>query len=297
MTETLLSAVRRYADAHADGAGLAQTPVAGLTTIRAAAPTPLAHAISRPLVCLVLQGTKQVTTGPRTLTFEAGDSLLITADVPTVSQIIRASAAAPYLSLVLDLDAAVIADLTMQMRTAPVATGPAVRADATDAEVADAALRLMRLLDRPEAVPVLHAPLVRELHYWLLAGRHGAAIRALGWPESHAQRIARAVALLRTEFARPLPVERLAAAAGMSPSSFHQHFRAVTSLSPLQFHKQLRLIEARRLMTAEGLTASRAAFDVGYESVSQFTREYARMFGLPPSRDTVAAKALADAAA
>ena len=117
-----------------------------------------------------------------------------------------------------------------------------------------------------------------------------AAIRRLGWPGSHAQRVARAVAVLRADFAQPLPVESLAALAGMSPSSFHQHFRAVTSLSPLQFQKQLRLIEARRLMLSEGVSASIAAFAVGYESVPQFTREYGRLFGLPPVRDTQAAR-------
>lgn len=118
----------------------------------------------------------------------------------------------------------------------------------------------------------------------------GEAIRRLGRPDCHVQRIARAVAVLRADHAKPLPVERLAAEAGMSPSSFHQHFRAVTSLSPLQFQKQLRLIEARRLMQAEGTSASSAAYTVGYESVSQFTREYGRLFGLPPVRDMKAAR-------
>lgn len=297
MNETLLDAVGRYAAAHAEPAGAARTPVPGLTAIRATAPSDLQYAISRPLVCLVLQGGKQVTTGTRAFAFGAGDSLLITADVPTVSQITRASAAAPYLSLVLELDPAVLADLAPQMGAALVADAAPVRVEPTHAEVADAALRLMRLLDRPAALPVLGAALVRELHYWLLAGRHGAAIRRLGWPNSHAQLVARAVAVLRAEFARPLPVERLAAVAGMSPSSFHHHFRAVTSLSPRQFQKQLRLIEARRLMRAEGASASGAAFAVGYESVPQFTREYGRLFGLPPVRDTAAARGTSPAAA
>jgi AraC-like DNA-binding protein len=297
MTDTLLNAISRYMAAHADPAGLAQTPIAGLTTIRSTAPSGLVHAISRPLVCLVLQGSKQVAMGAKTLTFGAGDSLLITADVPTVSQITRASDTAPYLSLVLELDPAVIADLTVQMNAVPVANGAPLRSEPTDAEVADAALRLMRLLERPASVPVLHAQLVRELHYWLLAGRHGASIRRLGWPEGHAQRVSRAVAVLRAEFTRPLTVNRLAAVAGMSPSSFHHHFRAVTSLSPLQFQKQLRLIEARRLMISEGMSASSAAFAVGYESVPQFTREYGRMFGLPPVKDTEAVRSSADAAA
>ncbi|HWV52849.1 AraC family transcriptional regulator, partial [Pseudorhodoplanes sp.] len=122
------------------------------------------------------------------------------------------------------------------------------------------------------------------------------AIRRLGWPEGHVQRIARAVAVLRGEFAKPVPVERLAAVAGMSLSSFHHHFRAVTSLSPLQFQKQLRLIEARRLMMSDGASASSAAFAVGYESVSQFTREYGRMFGLPPAKDMKAARTMMEAA-
>ncbi|MGK9233650.1 AraC family transcriptional regulator [Inquilinus limosus] len=287
---TLLDIVRRYAEAHADANGVARTPIPGLTAVRATVPSGLEYAISRPLACLVLQGRKHIAMGARAFSFAAGDSLLITADVPTVSQITQASVAAPYYSLVLELDPAVIADLAVQMGTA---TGPEhapVRIEPTDAEVADAALRLMRLLDRPASVPVLQAQLVREMHYWLLAGRHGAAIRRLGWPDGHVRRVARAVAVLRAEFAQPLPVERLAAVAGMSPSSFHHHFRAVTSLSPLQFQKQLRLIEARRLMLSEGATASSAAFAVGYESVSQFTREYGRMFGLPPVRETKAAK-------
>jgi len=287
---TLLDAVRRYADIHTDAGGFGTSPIPGLMTVRAFAPSGLQHAIAKPIVCLVVQGSKNVTMGATSVDFSAGESLLITADVPIVSQITQASLAAPYLSLVLELDQALIAELGVQMGAAPGETHAPVRVDTTDAEVADAALRLLRLLDRPAAVPVLHAQLVRELHYWLLAGRHGAALRRLGWPNGPAQRVARAVALLRKDFARTLPVERLAEVAGMSPSSFHQHFRAVTSLSPLQFQKQLRLIEARRLMLAEGASASSAAFAVGYESVPQFTREYGRLFGTTPVRDARAAR-------
>ncbi|MGJ5070201.1 AraC family transcriptional regulator N-terminal domain-containing protein [Bradyrhizobium oligotrophicum] len=294
---SLLNAVGRYAAVHADTAGIARTPIPGLTTVRATAPSELVYAISRPLVCQVVQGSKQVTMGLQGLTFSAGDSLIITADVPTVSQITRASRAAPYLSLVLELDSALIAELILQMDGTTATDGFAVRVEPTDAEVTDAALRLMRLLDRPAGLQVLQAQLLREMHYWLLAGRHGAAIRRLGGPDSHAQRIARAVALLRAEFTQALPVERLAAVAGMSLSAFHQHFRRHTSLSPLQFHKQLRLIEARRLMLAEGISASSAAFAVGYESVPQFTREYRRLFGRPPVQDIKAAQAKVEAVA
>ncbi|WP_316168382.1 MULTISPECIES: AraC family transcriptional regulator [unclassified Bradyrhizobium] len=294
---SLLSTVSRYTAIHAGATGLAKTLIPGLTMVRATAPSELVYAISRPLVCLVVQGDKHVAMGKQRVAFSAGASLIITADVPTVSQITRASIAAPYLSLVLELDPALVAELIAQMNGTAEADGHAVRVEPTDAEAADAAVRLVRLLDRPAALPVLQAQLVREMHYWLLAGRHGAAIRRLGGPDSHAQRIARTVALLRAEFTQALPVQQLAAVAGMSPSSFHQYFRKHTSLSPLQFQKQLRLIEARRLMLAEGINASSAAFAVGYESVPQFTREYGRLFGLPPVRDIRAARSKLEAVA
>jgi AraC-like DNA-binding protein len=297
MVGSLLSAARRYAEIHADGDGVSRTPVAGFTIVRATAPSALQYAISRPLVALLLQGSKRVTMGKRTLDLDAGQSLLITADVPTVSQITRATASAPYVSLVLDLDAAVIEGLAAEMEAVPSRADAAIRVDATDTEVADAAARLMRLLERPASLALLQASIVREIHYWLLAGRHGGAIRRLGLADNHARRVARAVAIIRSEYARPLRVERLAAAAGMSPSSFHEHFRAVTSLTPLQFQKQLRLIEARRMMLAEGATIANAAYAVGYESVTHFTREYGRAFGSPPARDMRAAKRKLQAAA
>lgn len=285
MTDTLLDAVRRYADANADNLGVARTCVPGLSMIRATRPSELQYAINRPLVALVVQGSKRVTMGRDTFDFGAGDSLLIAADVPTVSQITRANAGVPYYSVVFELDPAVIQPLAMEMRLVQASVGGPVKVDPTETEVAEAALRLLHVLDRPAALPVLQEQLVRELHFWLLAGRHGSAIRSLGVTNSHAQRIGKAVAVIREGYARPLAVERLATAAGMSVSSFHQHFRAITSLSPLQFQKQLRLIEARRMMLSEGQPVSNAAYAVGYESVPQFTRDYGRLFGAPPVRD------------
>ncbi|WP_159947321.1 AraC family transcriptional regulator [Rhizobium sp. 18065] len=291
--ETLFDTVRRYAEAHASPTGIALTPICGLSTVRATAPSKLMHDMSRPLACLVVQGAKQVTMGTQQYAFATGDTLLITADVPTVSQITRASIASPYYSLVMELDPAIIAELGVEMHAVQVSDQTAVKVGPTDAEVSDAALRLMRLLDRPSSRPVLQSQLVREMHYWLLAGRHGDAIRRLGMMGSHVERVARAVAVLRHDFAETIPVKRLASVSGMGLSSFHHHFRAVTSLSPLQFQKHLRLIEARRLMMSEGAPASVAAFKVGYESVSQFTREYGRLFGLPPVRDVHASHAVA----
>lgn len=297
MNDQLLDYARRYADAHADRNGIAATPVDGLVILRETAPTMLQYAVSKPLVALVLQGSKRVTMGSRTFDFGASDSLLITTDVPTVSQITTASRILPYYSLVLELDSTIIASLVSQIGPVPFEADQPVRVDPTEAEVADAALRFLRLLDRPGTLAVLGPQLSRELHYWLLSGRHGGAIRTLGVTDSHAQRVARAVAILRRHYAEPIRIEALAEAAGMSLSAFHVHFRGITSLSPLQFQKQLRLIEARRRMLAQGEAISDAAYGVGYESVPQFTREYGRMFGLPPARDIRQARALMHAAA
>lgn len=297
MNDQLFDYARRYADARADRGGVATTPVEGLVILRETAPTMLQYAVSKPLVALVLQGGKRVTIGSRTFDFGAGDSLLITTDVPTVSQITTASRALPYYSLVFELDPTIIADLVAQIGPVPFEVDQPVRVDPTEAEVADAALRLLRLLDRPGTLAVLGPQLSRELHFWLLSGRHGGAIRALGVIDSHAQRIGRAVAILRRHYAEPIKIEALAEVAGMSLSAFHVHFRGITSLSPLQFQKQLRLIEARRRMLSQGEAISDAAYSVGYESVPQFTREYGRMFGQPPARDVRQARMQMDAAA
>lgn len=290
MSETLRDAIRRYTEVHADRDGIARAAIQGMTAVRTTGTGELQYGIQQPLICLVLQGTKQVTMGSQTLSFNAGDSMLITADVPTVSQITKASRVAPYLSFVLHLDPALIADLSVEMKAVQADEGASLRLHPTDDEVGDTALRMVRLLERPASVPMLQAQLIREMHYWLLTGRHGPAIRHLGFPDSHARRIAHAVEVIRSEYMTTIPVDRLAAIAGMSPSTFHHHFRTVTSLSPLQFQKQLRLIEARRLMLAEGTSASNAAYAVGYESVPQFTREYRRLFGLPPVRETEEAR-------
>jgi AraC-like DNA-binding protein len=288
MLEDLKRAVWRYADAHANADGVAIPPMPGMGMMRAYAPTPMMKSMYRPVLCLVLQGAKQMTVGGEALEFSAGRSVLVSIDKPTVGRVVQARRDAPYLALAIALDMGIMREVMGELAATP---SPAPRREAAlfvddiDEAISDCALRLMRLLDRPEAIPVLRPAILKEMHYWLLTGRHGNAIRRLAMPDSHAQRIARAVAILRAEFVHALPVERLAAAAGMSPSSFHQHFKAATSLSPLQFQKQLRLLEARRLMLSEGLSASQAGFEVGYESVSQFTREYARLFGAPPRRD------------
>ena len=286
MTDALREAIRRYTETHAGPNGIAHTAIPGMTFVRAEATGALQAAVQRPLICLVAQGAKQVTRGSQTLTYGGGDSMLLASDAPTLTRIVKASRAAPYLSFALNLDAALIASLTAEMAPASTRSGVAPPLKPTNAEVTDTALRLVRLLDRPASVAVLQAQLVREMHHWLLTGRHGAAIRHLGLPDGRGRRIGRVVEVIRRDFASTLRVEALAAVAGMSMSTFHHHFRAVTLLSPLQFQKQLRLIEARRLMLAEYAPSSSAAHAVGYESVPQFTREYRRFFGRPPGRET-----------
>lgn len=288
MSDALRQAVDRYTRNHADAVGIACTPVSGLFLVRGAVPGGLEHTIANPLVCLVLQGGKQVTLDDRQATFVAGDTMIVPAAMPTVSRIHQASAGKPYLAFALDLQPTLIAELDVAIGDVAingVDMTPKETPEEADSQLRDAVLRLVRLLERPGSLAVLGETLVREIHYWLLLGEQGQAIRRLGPPDGTVRRIARAVALLRRDYPQPLTIERLAREAGMSRSAFHKHFRAVTTVSPLQFQKQLRLIEARRLMLAQGKSASRAAFDVGYVSVPQFTREYARMFGLPPAKD------------
>jgi AraC-like DNA-binding protein len=287
VTAELLAAARRYAEVRPDGAAVTKPSIPGLRVARLTEPGELRPAASRPSLCLVLKGAMKVIAGSRYVEAGPGETLLLDAAAPTITKVTRASIAEPYVAVLVEIDSALVAGLAAEIDAVAPASASAT---ATDEEVAAALLRLIRLVRRPEAMRLLATPLLRELHYWLLIGKHGAAIRGLSQPDSAARRVARAVATIRAEFARALPVERLAQLAGMSSSAFHQHFRAVTSMTPLQFQKQLKLTEARRLMVSEGMTASTAAFAVGYQSVPQFTRDYRRQFGLPPKRETAAAK-------
>lgn len=284
MTVSLLTLCRRYADAHADPSGAAATSVPGLTVIRALHAGELQIQVNKPLIAILLQGRKRVSSGAESHEYGPGEALVIAADAPTVSQITQASPAAPYYALVLEFDPGILRDLMAGMSLAKSQAKP-VRVEPVDERVADAAFRLVRLLDQPEALTALAGGLLRELHYWLLAGCHGDAIRRIGVVDSHAERIGRAVAVLRRDYMRTIRIGQLAAVAGMSEPAFHHHFREVTTLSPLQFQKQLRLIEARRMMLAHGSRISQAAHAVGYQSIPQFTREYGRLFGAPPRRD------------
>jgi AraC-like DNA-binding protein len=239
-------------------------------------------------ICLIAQGTKRVLLGEEEYIYDANSFLLTSLGLPLVANIIQASEKKPYLGLTLELDQRAIAQLMVdsdlpQPRTQRTRRGMAI--GGVTLPLLNAFQRLIDLLDRPEDIPIL-APLVqREILYYLLVGDQGPRLRQIAAAGSRSHQIARAIDWLRDNFTQQLRVDDLAAETGMSTSTFHHHFRALTAMSPLQFQKNLRLSEARRLMLMERLDASTAAFQVGYESPSQFNREYGRMFGAPPLRD------------
>lgn len=286
----LKDAIRTYAVRHANKDGLALTPVPGLRMMCVERPQGELHSIYRPLVCLVLQGAKRMIVGSEERVFSAGQSVIVSTDMPIVGRIVQASRSEPYLAVAVELEMATLRELAAQLGgTAPLRPSQTrtLFAEDTSAALLDCAMRLMRLLDRPDATPLLRPGIMHELHYWLLSGQHGAALRSLADPESYASRLREAILILRNEYRSRVSVDRLAAAATMSLTAFHKHFKHLTSLTPGQYQKRLRLIEARRLMLDCGLSATSSGFDVGYESISQFTREYRRMFQAPPKRDAM----------
>ncbi len=232
MRDALFDLCRRFADAHVDSSGVAVTPVPGITLVRALHPGDLQAAIARPLVAMLLQGRKSVTTGLASFDYGPGEAMVIAADVPTTSQITEASQRFPYYALVLELDLAILRELQEAGPSGP-DEAPRVGIEPMNADVTDAAYRLARLFDQPGALAVLGEGLRRELHYWLLQSVHGPAIRALGAVDSHSARIRRAVAMLRRDFMQPVSVDALADAAGderlcLSPS-FPRHDHAVAA--------------------------------------------------------------------
>lgn len=280
--------MQRYADLHANADGLAVAPVSGLRMMRAYKPSEPMRSIYRPLVCLILQGSKLITVAREERLFNAGQSAIVGIDAPVIGRIMQASRERPYLAVAIEIDLSMLHEIALKSPTAPTSEGPTTPlfVEDVDATILSCASRMMALIGHLEAEPLLRPAILLELHYWLLRSRHGPDIRNLAMPDGAARRIAPAIEHIQQGFRNQLSVEDLAQIAHMSPSSFHRHFRAVTSLSPLQFQKQLRLIEARRLMLSEGRSAGEAASAVGYVSVSHFTREYHRMFGAPPKRDT-----------
>jgi AraC-like DNA-binding protein len=263
-------------------------PLDGLEVRRASSTTELGHVVFYPAFCVIAQGSKEVRLGDRRYRYDPAHFLIATAALPIAIRISEASPARPYLGLVLRLDPVLVGSVMVEAGHLT----PRSRSDVTaidvsrlDAGLLDAVVRLVRLLDAPAEARFL-APLVtREIVYRLLMGEQGGRLRHVAVLGGAAHRIVQAIERLRKDFDQPLRIETLARELGMSVSGFHHHFKAVTAMSPLEFQKQLRLQEARRLMLGDGFDATGAGLRVGYRDVSQFTREYKRLFGAPPMRD------------
>jgi AraC-like DNA-binding protein len=264
------------------------TMIEGLTLFRRIAPTAPVSGMYPPSMGVIAQGLKRVTLGDQTYTCDSQRYLVTAVDLPTIAQIIEASADTPYLAILLTLEPRDIAQLLVDVElphTVKSPVGPGMAVSDISLPLVAALCRLVALLDEPENIPALAPLMKREILYRLLIGEQGQRLRQMGYVGSRGHQIGKAISWLKDNYVQPLRVEQLAAQVPMAPSTFHHHFRAMTAMSPLQYQKQLRLHEARRLMLTERVDAATAAHRVGYESPSQFSREYGRLFGAPPHRD------------
>lgn len=268
--------------------GVIDTAIPRLSVIRTSEPTEPLHALHQPAVCIIAQGTKQVMLGDEIFHYTPGQYLVVSVDMPVTGQVLQARPEQPYLCLRLDLDLKLLSDMLVEMPDAfsiPTNRFKCIGLSPTTPEFLDAAIRLTQLLERPDEIAFM-APLIeRELMFRLLRGGQAQMIRQILSPENRLQQVNRAIAWIRQNFAASFSIEQVASEARMSTSSLHEHFRQVTAMSPLQYQKQLRLQEARRLILGSALDAATAAHRVGYDSPSQFSREYRRLFGAPPIQD------------
>jgi AraC-like DNA-binding protein len=280
---------------HTSKDGFHATPIERVTLVRSSTVTMPLPNVYRPQLCLVVQGQKEVTLGDRVFRYAPGRYGIVTHDLPVTGQVMEATPDKPYLCLYLDFDPVMLGQLTLRVPSPPEAPSPPIGKTVAPAgtSLLDAALHLLCLLDEPAALPVLGPLAEQEILYRLLAGPDGARMRHITSSQGRVAQVGRAIAWITQNFRERLSIERLAAEVGMSPSSLHEHFRSVTAMTPLQFQKQLRLQEARSLMLVQDIDATTAAFCVGYESPSQFTREYRRHFGEPPARDIARLRASA----
>ena len=273
---------------YADGDGVHETAIPRLFLFRASHPSEPIHVVYEPAMCIVAQGRKEARLGASVYVYDAARYLIVSVDIPIVAEILEASHEKPYLGLRLNLDPAAIGTLMLESdieRAGREQPGPALAVSAVSDELLDATIRLVRLLGSPRDIPVL-APLAeREILYRLLRGDQSSRTSQIAFAESKLQQVNRAIGWIRRNFREPFSIDAVAAEARMSSSGLHHHFKAVTAMSPLQYQKQLRLQEARRLILSRSIDAASAAHAVGYESPSQFSREYRRLFGAPPVRD------------
>ena len=280
---------------HVTRDGFHATPIERVTLVRSSTVTMPMPNVYRPQLCLVVQGRKEVTLGEHVFRYSPGRYGVVTYDLPAMGRVVEATPDKPYLCLYLDFDPVVLGNLASRVPLPLEASTPPVGKMVSDAgaTLLDAVLRLLRLLDDPAALPVLGPLAEQEILYRLLAGPDGARMRYITSSQGRVALVGRAIAWIGKNFRERLSIERLAAEVGMSPSSLHEHFRAVTAMTPLQFQKQLRLQDARSLMLVQDMDVATAAFRVGYESATQFSREYRRYFGESPARDIARLRASA----
>lgn len=283
--EALVSIIDRFSG---DEDGIHATAIPGVNCLRLSELSARLPSVYTPCICVIVQGRKRVLLEKEVYEYRPSEYLAVSVDLPVIGEVTEGSREAPYLCLQIELDQRQLAELLVQAglpMERKTATRRGIFVGDMDETLGDCVLRLARLLEAPQDIPLLAPMIKRELYYRLLSGPYGEAIAQLARTGSQMQRIATAIRQLKADYDKPVRIEALAHRVGMSVSSFHAHFKTVTAMSPLQYQKRLRLMEARQIMLVEMRDAVSTAYRVGYESPSQFSREYARLFGDPPGRD------------
>lgn len=277
-------------DKHSTAEGMIQTIIPNASLLRISTTDIPVPKIYQPSLCFIAQGQKQVLLNDETYIYSPTEYLIISVELPLMSQILKASKDHPYLLLKIDIDLQQLSELLIHIGHPSEMNNKTNRGlfvGKTDETLGDCLVRLARLLDTPKDVPILASQTIREIYYRLLCSDYGATMAQIALKGSHMQRISAAIQKIKTEFQTHIRIDELAELSGMSLSSFHAHFKSVTAMSPLQFQKSIRLIEARNIMLSNEMDVASTAYKVGYESPSQFNREYARMFGKPPMQDII----------
>jgi AraC-like DNA-binding protein len=273
---------------HVAGDGVHATPIPSLFFMRHSNVTGPRYGVYKPCFCIVVQGAKEVWLAQERFTYGPADYLVASVDLPVIAQVTEASSGVPYLGFKLEFTASQIVEVLSEseIRVGPKENAKrAMFVSQMELPLLDAVIRLTRLLDNPKDIPVLAPLYTKEILYRVLQGQHGVTLAQIAVEGSSVYRIRDVIEYIMNNYDRSFRIEELAEIANMSVSSLHRHFKEVTAMSPIQFQKQLRLQEARRLLLSESTNAADVAFRVGYESPSQFSREYSRMFGLPPIED------------
>jgi AraC-like DNA-binding protein len=278
--------LRTLATRGGNGNGRLETGIPRVAMVRGAIPEHELATVYEPMINLILQGGKSLTVGEQTLDYDPATYFVMSVELPAVGVIRSDAAGAPYMAVALTLVPSILAELIASIPPGFAETrGNAFSVAAVTPHLLDAWTRMLGLMVYPDDIAALAPAYEREILYRVLQGPHGAMLRAIAAPDSAMARLAAAIAWIRSDFNAPLRVEALADKAAMSVSAFHRHFKAATSLSPIQFQKRIRLMHARTLMVTKGSSVAAAAYGVGYESATQFSREYARLFGMAPLRD------------